>query len=266
MPSTPPSLIPGLGLGSRAADDGDAHPSPDDSATEAQNEPNLMDLSIAADFVHGTVEPQQDHEDATRPQSDDFDDEWKSKIMQIDFNQQQEIVHRRVFTKDALRTLKSFTKKSADLSELTSLTDKRALEALTGNAVNSERSAVNTDAIEAIRMVHTTMQEDLSGLRTRQEYDRQRIDDKFDRLAASNAYELKALKKHFGDQLVRLQEVDNVLRGRLEGVIDRQDLMESVLAALPQRVLAALPQKHHMLFGGLAMVVLMYILIHLTRD
>ncbi|KAF5494536.1 hypothetical protein CGCS363_v010261 [Colletotrichum siamense] len=265
MPSTPPSLVPGLGLGSRAADDGDAHPSPDDSATEAQNEPNLMDLSIAADFVHGTVEP-QDHEDATRPQSDDFDDEWKSKIMQIDFNQQQEIVHRRVFTKDALRTLKSFTKKSADLSELTSLTDKRALEALTGNAVNSERSAVNTDAIEAIRMVHTTMQEDLSGLRTRQEYDRQRIDDKFDRLAASNAYELKALKKHFGDQLVRLQEADNVLRGRLEGVIDRQDLMESVLAALPQRVLAALPQKHHMLFGGLAMVVLMYILIHLTRD
>ncbi|KAJ0374347.1 hypothetical protein COL26b_007427 [Colletotrichum chrysophilum] len=91
------------------------------------------------------------------------------------------------------------------------------------------------------------MQEDLGGLCTRQEYDRQRIDDKFDRLAASNAHELKALKKHFGDQLVRLQEVDNVLQRRLKGVIDRQDLMESVLAALPQ--------KHHMLFGGFAMVV-----------
>ncbi|KAK1839534.1 hypothetical protein CCHR01_17835, partial [Colletotrichum chrysophilum] len=138
------------------------------------------------------------------------------------------------------------------------LADKRALEALTGNAVISESSAVNADAIEAIRMVHTTMQEDLGGLCTRQEYDRQRIDDKFDRLAASNAHELKALKKHFGDQLVRLQEVDNVLQRRLKGVIDRQDLMESVLAALPQ--------KHHMLFGGFAMVVPMYVLLHLTRD
>ncbi|KAF4817318.1 hypothetical protein CGCTS75_v012344 [Colletotrichum tropicale] len=227
MPSTPPSLIPGLGLGSRAADNGDAHPSPDKSATEDTS--NIMDISISDEFIHAALQPED-----------------------------QEVIQRRIFKKEFEQGKKSLSKKWADLSELANLADKRALEALTGNAVVSERSAVNADAIEAIRMVHTTIQEDLSGLRTRQEYDRQRIDDKFDRLAASNAHELKALKKHFGDQLVRLQEVDDVLQRRLEGVIDRQDLMESVLAALPQ--------KHHMLFGGLAMVVLMYILIHLTRD
>ncbi|KAJ5017989.1 hypothetical protein K4K57_006813 [Colletotrichum sp. SAR 10_99] len=262
MPPTPPSLIPGLGLGNRAADEGDAHSSHDDFATEDTS--NIMDISISDEFIHAALQPEANDEQAIGPLEsdqdggDDFNAKWKARILRTILVQDQEVTQRRIFKKEFEQGKKSLSKKWADLSELANLADKRALEALTGNAVNSERSAVNADAIEAIRMVHTTMQEDLGGLRTRQEYDRQRIDDKFDRLAASNAYELKALKKHFGDQLVRLQEVDNVLQRRLEGVIDRQDLMESVLAALPQ--------KHHMLFGGLPMVALMYILLHLTRD
>ncbi|KAF4927451.1 hypothetical protein CGCVW01_v002442 [Colletotrichum viniferum] len=262
MPSTPPSVVPGLGLGNRPADEGDAHPSPDDSATEDAS--NIMDISISDEFIHAALQPEANDEHGIGPLEsdqdggDDFNAKWKARILRTILVQDREVIQRRIFKKEFEQGKKSLSKKWADLSELANLADKRALEALTGNAVNSERFAVNADAIEAIRVVHTTMQEDLSGLRTRQEYDRQRIDDKFDRLAASNAHELNALKKHFGDQLVRLQEVDTVFQRRLEGVIDHQDLMESVLAALPQ--------KHHMLFGGFAMVVLMYILIHLTRD
>lgn len=47
MPSTPPSLIPGLGLGSRAADDGDAHSSPDDFATEVSPHFTLFEDPIS---------------------------------------------------------------------------------------------------------------------------------------------------------------------------------------------------------------------------
>ncbi|KAK2731522.1 hypothetical protein CKAH01_08942 [Colletotrichum kahawae] len=223
-----------------------------------------MDITISDELIHAALQPEANDQNAIGPLDsdqdcgDDFNEKWKARILRTVLVQNQEVIQRRIFRKEFELEKKSFIKKCAEISELANLADKRALEALTGNAVVDERAAVNADAIEAIRMVHTTLQEDASALRTRQDYDRQRIDDKIDRLAASNAYDLRALKKHFGDQLVRLQEVDNVLQKRLEGVNDRQDLME--------RVLAGLPQKHHMLVGGFAMIMFMYVLLHLGHE
>ncbi|KAF4474542.1 hypothetical protein CGGC5_v016584 [Colletotrichum fructicola Nara gc5] len=112
MPSTPPSLIPGLGLGNRAADEGDAHPSPDDSATETQDTSNIMDISISDEFIHAALQPEDS--------GDDFNAKWKARILRTILVQDQEVIQRRIFKKEFEQGKKSLSKKWADLSELIS--------------------------------------------------------------------------------------------------------------------------------------------------
>ncbi|KAF4431730.1 hypothetical protein CFRS1_v011135 [Colletotrichum fructicola] len=126
MPSTPPSLIPGLGLGNRAADEGDAHPSPDDSATETQDTSNIMDISISDEFIHAALQPEANDEHGIGPlesdqdSGDDFNAKWKARILRTILVQDQEVIQRRIFKKEFEQGKKSLSKKWADLSELIS--------------------------------------------------------------------------------------------------------------------------------------------------
>ncbi|KAI8274636.1 hypothetical protein K4K60_009354 [Colletotrichum sp. SAR11_57] len=120
MPSTPPSLIPGLGLGNRAADEGDAHPSPDDSATEDTS--NIMDIGISDEFVHAALQPEHGIGplESDQDSGDDFNAKWKARILRTILVQDQEVIQRRIFKKEFEQGKKSLSKKWADLSELIS--------------------------------------------------------------------------------------------------------------------------------------------------